>query len=98
MRPIAGTSHEACFVVRLGESDEPRRGGPWEGRIRVAEDFGYVIGAWGKIEFCVFPSCDYAMIIRTEAGWQFETNPKTVSRAWSKQTFFEVESELARKA
>jgi hypothetical protein len=38
------------------------------------------------------------MIIRTEAGWQFETNPKTVSRPWSKQTFFEVLSELARKA
>jgi hypothetical protein len=58
----------------------------------------YVIGALGKVEFCVFPSYDYVMILRTDAGWQFETNPKTVSRPWSKQTFFEVISELARKA
>jgi hypothetical protein len=57
-----------------------------------------VIGASGKIEFCVFPSYDYVMIIRTEAGWQFETNPKAVSRPWSKQTFFEVLSDLAREA
>jgi hypothetical protein len=58
----------------------------------------YVIGALGKVEFCVFPSYDYVMILRTDAGWQFETNPKTVSRPWSKQTFFEVISELASKA
>ena len=50
----------------------------------------YVGGASGKIDFCVFPSYDYVMIVRTDAGWQFETNPKTISRPWSKQTFFEV--------
>ncbi len=68
------------------------------GRFVIDPIARYVIGASGKIEFCVFPSYDYVMIIRTEAGWQFETNPKTVSRPWSKQTFFEVVSELARKA
>jgi hypothetical protein len=57
-----------------------------------------VIGALGEIDFCVHPSYYYVMIVRTEAGWQFETNPKTISRPWSKQTFFEVLSELARKA
>jgi hypothetical protein len=65
----------------------------------VLEPMGrFVIGAMGKIEFCVFPSYYYVMLIRTDAGWQFETNPRTVSRPWSKQTFFEVASELARKA
>ena len=58
----------------------------------------YVIGALGEIDFCVHPSYDYVMIIRTDAGWQFETNPTTVSRPWSKQAFFEVVSELAKKA
>jgi hypothetical protein len=58
----------------------------------------YVIGALGKIDFCVFPSCDSMMIVRTDASWQLETNPRTISLPWSKQTFFEVISELARKA
>jgi hypothetical protein len=68
------------------------------GRFVIDPIARYVIGALGKIEFCVFPSYDYVMILRTDAGWQFETNPKTVSRPWSKQTFFEVVSELATKA
>ena len=68
------------------------------GRFVIDPIARYVGGASGKIEFCVFPSYDYLMILRTEAGWQFETNPRTVSRPWSKQTFFEVISELARKA
>jgi hypothetical protein len=68
------------------------------GRFVIDPIARYVIGALGKIEFCVFPSYDYVMILRTDAGWQFETNPKTVSRPWTKQTFFEVISELARKA
>jgi hypothetical protein len=68
------------------------------GRFVIDPIARYVIGALGKIEFCVFPSYYYVMIVRTEAGWQVETNPKTTSRPWSKQTFFEVVSELARKA
>jgi hypothetical protein len=68
------------------------------GRFVIDPIARYVIGALGKIEFCVLPSYDYVMIVRTDAGWQFETNPKTVSRPWSKGTFFEVVSELARKA
>jgi hypothetical protein len=68
------------------------------GRFVIDPIARYVIGALGKIEFCVFPSYDYVMILRTDAGWQFETNPRTVGRPWSKQTFFEVISELAMKA
>jgi hypothetical protein len=68
------------------------------GRFVIDPIARYVIGALGKIEFCVFPSYDYLMILRTDAGWQFETNPRTAGRPWSKQTFFEVISELARKA
>lgn len=68
------------------------------GRFVIDPIARFVVGALGLIDLCVFPSYDYMMIIRTEAGWQFETNPKTVSRPWSKQTFLEVVSELARKA
>jgi hypothetical protein len=66
------------------------------GRFVIDPIARFVIGALGLIDLCVFPSYDYVMIVRTEAGWQFETYPKTVSRPWSKQTFFEVVSELAR--
>jgi hypothetical protein len=58
----------------------------------------FVGGASGRIDFCVFPSCDSVMILRTDAGWQVENNPRTISRPWSRQTFFEVISELAGKA
>lgn len=68
------------------------------GRFVIDPIARYVIGAMGEIDFCVHPSYYYVMIVRTEAGWQVETNPKTTSRPWSKQTFFELVSELARKA
>jgi hypothetical protein len=58
----------------------------------------FVGGASGKIDLCVFPSCDSVMIVRTDAGWQVENNPRTISRPWSRPTFFEVISELAGKA
>jgi hypothetical protein len=58
----------------------------------------FVGGASGKIDLCVFPSCDSVMIVRTDAGWQVENNPRTISRPWSRQTFFQVLSELAEKA
>jgi hypothetical protein len=57
-----------------------------------------VVGALGVIDFCVFPSYGSVRIVRTDAGWQIETNPKTIGRPWSKPTFFEVISELAGKA
>ena len=40
----------------------------------------YVGGASGRIDLCVFPSYEYVLIVRTEAGWQFVTNPPTISR------------------
>lgn len=57
-----------------------------------------VIGALGVIDFSVYPSYDSVAIVRTNSGWHIETNPRTISRPWSKQTFLEVASELAKKA
>jgi hypothetical protein len=58
----------------------------------------YIMGASGRIDFCVFPSYDYFLVVRTEAGWQFATNPPTVNRPWSKESFLEIVPELAKKA
>lgn len=68
------------------------------GRFVIDPIARYVIGALGEIDFCVHPSYYYMMIVRTEAGWQIENNPRTTGRPWSRETFFEVVSELARKA
>ncbi len=68
------------------------------GRFVIDPIARYVIGAEGEIDFCVHPSYYYMMIVRTESGWQVDTNPRTTGRPWSKPTFFEVISELARKA
>jgi hypothetical protein len=68
------------------------------GRFVIDPIARYVIGALGEIDFCVHPSYYYVMIVRTDTGWQVRTNPETIGRPWSKQTFFEVISELARKA
>ena len=58
----------------------------------------YVSGAPGSIDFCVFPSYDYVLIVRTDAGWQFVIDPPTLDRPWSKEAFLEIATELARKA
>ena len=58
----------------------------------------YVGGASGRIDFCVFPSYEYVLVVRTEAGWQFVTNPPTIDRPWSKEAFLEIAAELAYKA
>jgi hypothetical protein len=54
-----------------------------------------IVGASGRIDFRVFPSYDSVLIIRGKAGWQFVTNPPTVTRPWSKEALLEVANELA---
>jgi hypothetical protein len=58
----------------------------------------YVGGASGRIDFCVFPSYDYVLVVRTEAGWQFVKEPPTIDHPWSKEAFLEIAAELAYKA
>jgi hypothetical protein len=58
----------------------------------------YVGGVLGRIDLRAFPSYDDAMIVRTEAGWYWVIDPPTLDRPWSKEAFFKVTAELARKA
>jgi hypothetical protein len=58
----------------------------------------YVGGAKGRIDFCVHPSYDYVMIVRTDAGWHFVIDPPTLDRPWSKEAFLGIVPELAKKA
>jgi hypothetical protein len=68
------------------------------GRFVIDPIARYVGGALGKIEYSVFPSYDYVMIVRTEAGWYFVIDPPTLDRPWSKEAFLENTAELAGKA
>jgi hypothetical protein len=54
-----------------------------------------IVGASGRIDLRVFPSYDYVLIIRDEAGWRFVDNPRTLDRPWSKEAFLEIAHELA---
>jgi hypothetical protein len=96
------------FVHRGPKTITERRLGTYEvpalliqspaGRFVIDPITRCAVGALGVIDFCVFPSCYSVMIVRTEAGWQVDTNPRTFGRPWSKETFFQVISDLATKA
>ena len=55
-------------------------------------------GVRGRIDFSVFPSYDYVLIVRTDAGWHFVIDPPTLDRPWSKEAFLEIATDLAKKA
>ena len=58
----------------------------------------YIIGATGEIELSVFPSYHSVLIVRNDSGWHFVIDRPTLDRPWSKETFLEIVSELAKKA
>ncbi len=68
------------------------------GRFVIEPIARHVGGALGRLDLCAFPSYHSVMIVLTEAGWQVETNPRSVGRPWSKQTFLDVVFKLAGKA
>jgi hypothetical protein len=55
-------------------------------------------GVRGRIDLSVFPSYDYVLIVRTDAGWHFVIDPPTLDRPWSKEAFLEIATDLAKKA
>ncbi len=55
----------------------------------------YIVGSSGRIDLCAFPSFERVLIVRTDEGWQFVTNPPTSGRPWSKEVFPDIALELA---
>jgi hypothetical protein len=68
------------------------------GRLVLEPGERYVGGATGRIDLSTFPSYEYVLIVRTDAGWHFVINPPTLDRPWSKEAFLEIATELAKKA
>ena len=68
------------------------------GRLVLEPGARYVGGATGRIDLSAFPSYEYVLIVRTDAGWHFVINPPTLDRPWSKEAFLDIATELAKKA
>jgi len=68
------------------------------GRFVLESRGRYFIGVTGQIELSVFPSYEPVLIVRNDAGWHFVIDRPTLDGPWSKETFLEILSELARKA
>jgi len=56
-----------------------------------------VVGAFGVIDLCVFPSYEAVRIVRYDKGWRFVTDPPTRVLPWSERAFLKIASELALK-
>ena len=68
------------------------------GRLVLEPGERYVGGATGRIDLSAFPSYEYVLIVRTDAGWYFVIDPPTLDRPWSKEAFLEIATELAKRA
>ena len=68
------------------------------GRLVLEPGERYVGGATGLIELSAFPSYEYVLIVRTDAGWHFVIDPPTLDRPWSREAFLEIAKGLAGRA
>lgn len=55
-------------------------------------------GATGRIELGAFPSYEFVVIVRTDAGWFFILHPPALDRPWSREAFVEIATALAERA
>lgn len=57
-----------------------------------------VVGAFGCVDFSVFPSFERVMVVLTSRGWKFAApEKKGFQGAWSKRNFLRIADELAAR-
>jgi hypothetical protein len=62
-----------------------------QGRLLLDPIAHVVGGAEGRIDFCVYPSFDGIMLIKTDQGWQFESlRRQDWNRPWSESALEQV--------
>jgi hypothetical protein len=62
-----------------------------QGRLLFDPIARFVGGADGRIDFCVYPSFDGIMLIKTDGGWQFESlERQDWNRLWSETALEQV--------
>jgi hypothetical protein len=66
-----------------------------QGRLLLDPIARFVGGAEGRIDFCVYPSFDGIMLIKTVAGWQFEAlEQPDWNRPWSELALEQIGRQL----
>jgi hypothetical protein len=62
-----------------------------QGRLMLDPIARFVGGAQGRIDFCVYPSFDGIMLIKTDKGWQLESlEREDWNRPWSETALEQV--------
>lgn len=66
-----------------------------QGRLLLDPHARFVGEAEGRIDFCVYPSFDGIMLIKTDQGWQFESlDRQDWNRPWSEPALVQVGRQL----
>jgi hypothetical protein len=69
-----------------------------QGRLLLDPIAHFVGGAEGRIDFCVYPSFNGIMLIKTDTGWQFEALHRLDWHlAWSEASFEQMARELLER-
>ncbi|HEV3003477.1 MAG TPA: hypothetical protein VGX78_03405 [Pirellulales bacterium] len=68
-----------------------------QGRLMLDPIARFVGGAEGRIDFCVMPSFDSAMLVKVDGGWRFSSNSRTdFDLPWSEESFATVAAEMLK--
>ncbi len=68
-----------------------------QGRLLLDPIARYVVGAEGRFEFCVMPSYDSVLLIKSDGNWKFfSTSRMDLNLPWSEQSFEQVALELLK--
>jgi hypothetical protein len=70
-----------------------------QGRLLLDPHARFVFGAEGRIDFCVYPSFDSTLLVKTENGnWEFlELGPPERHLPWSEETIGQVAKQLLER-
>lgn len=70
-----------------------------QGRVLLDPVARNIVGAEGRIDFCVFPSYDSEMIIRESGNWRVYDSRRTANSArdWSEAVFLAATAELLER-
>ncbi len=68
-----------------------------QGRLLLDPIARFVFGAEGRIDFCVMPSFDSVMLVKTDGNWSFSSNSRAdLELPWSEPSFEKVAVEILK--
>jgi hypothetical protein len=68
-----------------------------QGRLLLEPVARYIVGGEGRFDFCVMPSYDSVLLVKTSEGWAFySTSHPDFNAPWSQESFEEIALELLK--